>query len=465
MQNREFEKQVQQKMEELKLLPADAVWQNVEAALPQERTKHRHWVVLFLFLLLSTGVFVWVNYGFHKKTTTISAVENYNAATIVVPIGVKVDTISISSKTNDNSNEDAVINTRNITAGKKTATEGGLKITIKKAAATSEESETLKSDKPLYTDGQTKLKIKAPDTEPFNVEINNTNQGEINNIVINKSASSVIQLKDSIIVTVKTNHSINLVVIENDTTATSAATKSKKGVKKWQYGLQFALGSGKIINSLFSNQSVYADRRFFNQNGTISNGTAASAPNTPRAGITYSFGLYAENSLSKKLTFQTGLHYTYQNNSLKVGNRKDSSANFTFDMNKIASASKYYSTGNSIIYKNQFHFIEIPVQFKYKILSSIPVYAEAGSSVAYLVSSNALVYNSNAAAYITNPAVFNKLLLSINAGASIDVSVKQKFPINVGFNLKYSAGSVTQKAFGKQHLKNSTVYLKIPVKK
>jgi len=35
MQNREFEKNVQQKMEELQFTPADAVWYKVEASLPE----------------------------------------------------------------------------------------------------------------------------------------------------------------------------------------------------------------------------------------------------------------------------------------------------------------------------------------------------------------------------------------------------------------------------------------------
>ncbi len=477
MQNREFEKQVQQKMEELKLSPADAVWQKVEAALPEERTKHRRWVVLFIFLLLSTGAFVWVNLGSHKKNVTISAVENENTAAVVIAPDDKAGTVSASSKTNNNSNDDAVNyasnTTSNTTAGKKIATAAGLKITIKKPAATAillttdEENEPLKTDKPLITKGQTKVKIKESDTETLNLEINNTNQDEVDNTVTNKPTSDITKLKDSIIAIVKNADSINLVVKAKDSTATLVTTqsKSKKRLKKWQYGLDFSLGSGKITNSIFSNQPVYADARSFNQGITIIPGSNNAAPNSPQAGTAFALGFYAETKLNKKWVFKTGLRYVYQNNSLKVGNRKDSSANFTFDMNKSAAASKYYSTGNSITYKNQFHFIEIPVHFKYKISSSIPVYAETGSSVAYLLSSNALVYNSSASAYITSPVLFNKFLVFVNAGASIDVSVKKKFPLSIGFNLKYSAGSVTQKAFGKQYLTNSLLYLKIPIKK
>ena len=60
MQNNEFEKQVQQKMDELKLIPSTEVWDNVEASLPKER-KHR-WVIFFLlFAATSTATLLWLN--------------------------------------------------------------------------------------------------------------------------------------------------------------------------------------------------------------------------------------------------------------------------------------------------------------------------------------------------------------------------------------------------------------------
>jgi preprotein translocase subunit SecF len=54
MQNHEFEKKMQQKMEELKLAPADAVWEKVEAGLPPEK-KRRRWVIfILLFCVIAT---------------------------------------------------------------------------------------------------------------------------------------------------------------------------------------------------------------------------------------------------------------------------------------------------------------------------------------------------------------------------------------------------------------------------
>ena len=61
MQNSEFEKNVQQKMEELKLAPADAVWKKIAARLPEEK-KGRRWIIfILLFAVLATGSIIFLN--------------------------------------------------------------------------------------------------------------------------------------------------------------------------------------------------------------------------------------------------------------------------------------------------------------------------------------------------------------------------------------------------------------------
>ena len=46
MQENEFEKRVQQKMDELKIAPSDAVWQKIEPQIRKE--KRRRWLLIFL---------------------------------------------------------------------------------------------------------------------------------------------------------------------------------------------------------------------------------------------------------------------------------------------------------------------------------------------------------------------------------------------------------------------------------
>ncbi len=473
MQNNEFEKQVQQKMEELHLSPADAVWENIEAALPGEKRKHRWWFLLFTFLVLSTGLFIFLKFNSGKKSNQLSVAENISAAPPTAAQNKKADSVVIPYKNFQHINSDSTDAAFTNTADKIAIT-SRTEIKITKAAAEEvlrglEESAPLKKDKSLYIKGATKVKIKAPDSGYITEVTNNEKTEEINSTGSSATVSNVTEitaLNDSIITTVKINDSEGMVVKQNDTLSLSASTKSniKKVENKWQYGFEFSTGNAKIKNSLFSNQSVYSDVRFFNQVGSISTGSVA-APGSPKSGIAYTFGFYTEKNLNPKWSLKTGLRYAYQYNNLQVGKRTDSASNFTFEMNKSIAATNYYSTGNTNTYKNQFHLLELPIQFGYKIFKNHSVYAEAGSSIAYLLNSNALVYSSSARAYITNPGVFNKLLLSFNAGVSVDILLKRKFAFNIGYSYKYNASSVTQKAYGKQYLANSLLYLKIPVKK
>src|ERR1035437_4512276 len=66
MQENEFEKQVQQKMDELKLHPSDAVWQKIEARIKKE--KRRRWILIF-FPVILIG-FLYGGYLFVNRSNT-----------------------------------------------------------------------------------------------------------------------------------------------------------------------------------------------------------------------------------------------------------------------------------------------------------------------------------------------------------------------------------------------------------
>ena len=57
MQN-EFEKQVQQKMEELKLVPSDPVWQKVEMQIRKKKDRRRAILWIPLIVLLAGGLWI-----------------------------------------------------------------------------------------------------------------------------------------------------------------------------------------------------------------------------------------------------------------------------------------------------------------------------------------------------------------------------------------------------------------------
>ncbi|HEY0749958.1 MAG TPA: hypothetical protein VGD26_02305, partial [Chitinophagaceae bacterium] len=60
MQEQNFEKQVQQKMEELNLTPSAPVWQKVNEEIRKKKDRRRLILWLFLFLLVGGGTVTWL---------------------------------------------------------------------------------------------------------------------------------------------------------------------------------------------------------------------------------------------------------------------------------------------------------------------------------------------------------------------------------------------------------------------
>jgi hypothetical protein len=73
MQNSEFEKQVQNKMEQLLLQPNDALWSRVEAQLPKEK-KPRRWLILLIFctVLIGSGIIMYNLYNSSNKNELVA---------------------------------------------------------------------------------------------------------------------------------------------------------------------------------------------------------------------------------------------------------------------------------------------------------------------------------------------------------------------------------------------------------
>ena len=107
MQENEFEKKVQQSMEELQLKPSDEVWQNVATAITQKkRNKSFFWIFSSLFFLLIAGILGW-NYfmnGQGINTAAVKQIDTSNQSTIAAPIhSVKQSTANVEDSSFENS--------------------------------------------------------------------------------------------------------------------------------------------------------------------------------------------------------------------------------------------------------------------------------------------------------------------------------------------------------------------------
>lgn len=465
MQNSEFEKNVQQKMEELKLAPADAVWKKIAARLPEEK-KGRRWIIfILLFAVLATGSIIFLNKfkSNDKKIAQVSTITKEIILQNAIPQNKEKNRKSIAADIGLVKST-AVTNERNKKQGLKNTS-----LSATTFGTTPQTDLAVKNKQRLKTKGAVKITVKSPATTSETGEATAEAPMEVETISKTKNKivtdTAILPTVDLIVATKKTEID-SLAVIKKDTIQgiSKNKTKQKKNNLNWQYGIGFASGFANVKNNLFSSTPVFPDA-FSNNVSGPPNPSIRIIPGNPSKGLALGFGFYAQKDINARWKFSTGLNYLYQSNTIKVGSRVDSVANFNFDINKSIAADYYYRPGNSASYKNKFHLIEIPILFQYKISKKPPLYFEGGPSLAFLLKSNALVYNSNSAAYFTNSAVFNKLLLSFNAGAGIKLAQKTKHPVTIGYRFNYSIGSVTKKGFGTQHLVNSLLYLKIPFKK
>ena len=77
MQEQNFEKQVQKKLEELNLLPSDSVWKKVEEQIREKKDRRKIFFWLIPFALLCGGIYFYStgHDATIKKRNTINAVE------------------------------------------------------------------------------------------------------------------------------------------------------------------------------------------------------------------------------------------------------------------------------------------------------------------------------------------------------------------------------------------------------
>lgn len=472
MQNSEFEKKIQQKMEELKFPPSDTVWQQIEAGLPAEK-KRRRWIIfILLFITLSAGSLFFLN-QFNSPDERIvenlpntkkTGLQNTATQNSQNPDQAFLDT-TVSLKKGE-----AVEVSGNYTINKKMQTTGAsFKVKIKSGNTDNlndiveVDSFTRKLEKfKINADVKVKINASIPVSDIEENFIAGSGKEDGNEKIKIVTGDTAISTIVKLIAEPQKVAIDSVTLLKKDTTITvTGKSEKKKKISEWQYGIFLGSGISTVKNQLFSNSSVFANATGV-FGGSVTN--QSTLANDPTPGAAFNFGFYVQKVIKSGWKFNTGLTYVYQFNKLKVGNRVDSSANFYFD-NKSIEANRYYKPGDSVTYKNKFHLLEIPLLFQYRLSKKSRVYFEAGPTVSYLIYSNAMIYNSSRSVYFTDNDLFSKFLLSFNAGAGINLAPKSKMPFSIGYQFKYGVGSIVKTTFGKQHLVTSVVYLKIPLKK
>jgi hypothetical protein len=515
MSDHEFEKKVQQRMDDLKLRPSEAVWAELEKNLRREKRRRRTllWLPILGVLLTAGGYLIYSGTG---QPVDGSMVNNQSTEKAVAPSVADAQssasaTEPASSSTVKN-NESSSKNSTPSNKGEKAATVVAEPTpSIDQPVAPEKNNARVnKNDQPLTVTDRKQPRDKklnntssdgtetvTRDSEPNRTEKNKINSGikapkePAQKIIVIKKDSVKTQIDSNAVVDsrIKPAAPLNIdqsyyaikidgnrvfmPVLTNETTIKPPAKKYPVA-SKWQWGVTAGGGVSNVSEGgLFELLKSVRVEDLTNAGPSYSGIPAAPAPE-PSAiepGTLYTAGAFVQKDVSKRLTLSAGLQYSHWSVNTRVGRRENvvRAVNYSnFDQQLVGYS--YRADMGLRDYTNRYHFVELPVMLSYRFNRSrrTPLVLDGGLSLSRLVYTNALHFDGISRVYYENDDFFNKLQAGLNAGLKIGFLQYSKNPIWVGPNLRYFASGLIKSDIapsGSQHLWSFGINAKMLLKK
>ena len=516
MSDHNFEAQMQQKLDELRIRPADKVWSSVEARIRKDRRRRRG-VIFFpvlLFLIGTGSYFIFQNY-LSSSTNSVS----------------KSSTANFTSDNNNNDNGNAtqktkkaqelhqqqpvpedvvnetkqsdVTNTQDeqATAQKKLDSKADRKPDVNNPVR----GKTAQHSPPIVSAKNTKGKDAAIPKKNAGKNITknyrNTATGISQEVIRNKEVAAQdvssekkigsvdsrqvqeLAASDSMANNVagpveildSSKNYIAIAQLSEDSISAVAVSESKIAPSKklrssWKWGVIASAGISNLnddgfFDGIFGSllgveKAVVADVAPGSLNNTQSNAGPSAVvyqPSEIQKGFSYSIGAFVQKSITKKISISTGLQYRYYSNHIQVGHRIDS---FAMVQNAFGSMniSQYYRSAPvpaTEKYTNRFHFLELPVEGHLLLNKGnrLPISLNAGLSLSYLVSSNTLHFDSRTGLYYRDNDLLNRMQLGMSTGFSFTLWNASRLSVQLGPHLQYGLTDLMkQEVSGSKHL-------------
>ncbi len=473
MQENEFEKKLQQKLETLQVQPTTEVWQKVKEQVAQKKRKRRLAFIFLLVVLLGAGT-----------VATIMLLNNHNSNNTIVAESKTKENAETGPATNNpggdksgaaenvTAKEDVqqLTSVRNkpatidFTNGDITTSEGVQNSTAEKVYKTTISS-AAKSHNPIKRKTKVKLGIetKTPDVDKADVydfadvtAADKKNSSSVSPTVLTKEENIV---NNNVASGEKQNNTFETVPKQkteeaaNDKKGTektvAAVKKDKKNNTNRKWGITFSVACG-ISSTSGSNMNKSLAQDY-------NNGGVVSTPGGPTAGANYDLssqlqpgaafaaGVQVYRKLNSSLKLTAGLQYSYNSLSLKTGSPIDSNGNRT----------AMYNTGSSVVYNSRYHYLSIPISLSVKVFNvgNHEVLIDGGASISQLLATNALTYNYTQSRYYSGVNELNKTMLSLSASACINLAGNNKPAFYLGPQINYSLTALAPEGLhGARHL-------------
>ncbi len=449
MEQNNFEKNVRQKLEELKIPPSDAVWANVEKRLGKKEKDKKVILIFFVLLIfLLTGGYWLLNSS--KNTPT----QNHQVTPLLKD--------SKARNKEDSSFEKAKIKSGNnlTTIDSASVSSGRTRVANSQIATNHKTRQRKFSDNYASTPNQDFSK--RTNNEDSQIALNNANKlirkttsPEIENKIERENVSINFQNQinaDSFLIQFESKKTIQKLIAKNTSSLKKDATK--KPEKRWDYGVTISAGNSFIGSNILERNYQSMDMSSGLPSPGNSNGgnpTYYYFPSPIRNSTAFIAGVLAEKNLSAKSKISLGISYKYYSLINKVGNKIDS---ILTSAQYFAAYSLNNTANHSQSYRNNFHYLEVPVSIKIQINKNkkLPLLWNGGINFSELISSNALQFNPNLGIYYNDNSTFNKTQFGLHTGLSLTLFSEQKMPLTFGPYFYYSATSLSDKGlYGEKH--------------
>ena len=434
MQENEFEKKLQQKMDALQFQPTEEVWQKVQAQVVEKKRRRRGIVFLFLLsgLIIAGLVFTNTPGLFTKKelvgTNEIKIEkqneEQANSTLVNDKLTEKKSTddkqLPVATATSINDIKDTTMPVSGL-PGNNNITKTHL---IKAKTKASVKTKIVSPVQDEMNDKEVDVAVTAPSFDetmkPTDTEKNKTTftENKNDNTVALKNAKQIIE-------PVKKETTKN----ENKPTKENKKVE-KSNQQKWGLAVTLSGGQSSTGNS-YLNNGLYAND-LSNTPGTGSNPGSGNIykPSKTSPGFSFVAGINVYRHISKHSSIIAGLQYQLMNTSIKTGQATTLSAY----------ADERFAYGTTKNYINHYHFISLPLSFSTQLFSigQRAVCFDAGINFSRLLSTDALNFNAVQGVYYKDESLFNKTLMGLNAGVKFNLAGKDKAAFYIGTEFYYS---------------------------
>jgi hypothetical protein len=398
MQNN-FERQVQQKMEELSFVPSAPVWQNVEKQIRREKDRRRLLLVLFILLLVG-GSSGWWWLQQQDGTSQPNAVGR-----VQDPAGApNAPALPGAEKTKPALEKPSITTTpAGGTQQGIIASPSRIKAAPAKGTGFGPTKENVLASGPYFS-----VRIGKPSIQGSG----NNRSKSLEPVPAEQVIASAPPATDSTARPDVAKQETEAIVPTTTADSTSLAKQKKK--KAWRAELTGSAGISGLGTIFSPTTEAFSDNAVGMPSTSgpspLNNRSAASSP---QSGFSFSAGLALSRHLGPRLELLAGLEYRYASTRLVVGGRSQGDT----VLRNGATVTQFYASPvlQRQRYTNHYHFVSLPLLLRWQLHQRLPLHIEGGLAAQYLVSTNALSWDSRSRIYYSGQDMLNRFQLSAQA--------------------------------------------------